>query len=409
MLINSLSKRLRYGFAVIGVFLILLPKINIISVSGQTAGLRIDDLVMFFLFLVYFFLVLKEGKINAGLGYVLFCVYIMISTLVIVISGRPANFLYCIRLVEYFIFFVFGWCCFGRINIVNVFWLIFLCNACIMTLQTLGFIGGFSSEGYASSIPGRPIGLTGGPWEVGFLINCAYAVFRLSSAKYKNIIFLLTFIFVLITGARMPTLTHIIIFFMFEFYESKNKLLSLIVYSIFLSVLLFFLLAFDNPVADRSSNLFSMNNIDVFRDFYNSITITDNFVEFPEFPVEQDADMSWLMRVSKWAYVIKTWISSLGYIFFGVGVGTWGTALDGGWLRLLTETGLFGLFMFCVFLRNLINVMHMGYILVAVFSINMFMIDIFISYKSMAALLFICGYFVSASSSVKIYENYNSR
>jgi len=165
-------------------------------------------------------------------------------------------------------------------------------------------------------------------------------------------------------------------------------------------------LSFSKSISDRSGNTFSTQNIQIFINSYDSILIRENLTEFPQFNYDDDAvDYSWFIRMTKWTYAIKFWVNSPLAWLFGVGPGTWGIALDGGILRLLTETGIIGFILFVRFLIKCISTNISIVFVVLALVISMLMIDIHISYKSMALLLFAVGYFFNKK--LQIIDNYS--
>jgi len=77
----------------------------------------------------------------------------------------------------------------------------------------------------------------------------------------------------------------------------------------------------------------------------------------------------------------------------GLGFGVFGPALDGGWLRLLVETGFLGLFAYARFLVNVAKKVPFGLYIAIATAINMMFIDMQLSYKGMALLLFLVGFY----------------
>ncbi len=77
----------------------------------------------------------------------------------------------------------------------------------------------------------------------------------------------------------------------------------------------------------------------------------------------------------------------------GVGAGSFGNALDGGWLRITTETGIIGLLLFVMFLMRVKRLSPTMSLCVIAFCINMLMIDIYMSYKVMSMMLLLAGYY----------------
>ncbi|WP_220527392.1 hypothetical protein [Klebsiella pneumoniae] len=74
-------------------------------------------------------------------------------------------------------------------------------------------------------------------------------------------------------------------------------------------------------------------------------------------------------------------------------VGSITNALDGGWLRITTETGIIGLLLFVMFLMRVKRLSPTMSLCVIAFCINMLMIDIYMSYKVMSMMLLLAGYY----------------
>lgn len=402
-----ISRKVDKVFFLLAVLLILLPKVNLVSFSGQTAGLRIDDFIISFFLLLFFMFFLEKKSVTNFDGYIYFIFFSFLSLVVCYSFGfLGGNLLYPIRLVEYLFFYVVGYYCISENYINKYLFFIFILNAFVMVLQYAGFVGGFASEGYNQEVSSRVIGLTGGPWEIGFLINIIFCYVGFNSSLSRKNVFLffcISFVFVLLTGARMPTVTHLILIGVYLIRFSRNKVLAILVTFILvfaLSLLLFFV---DNPVSERSIKLFSMDNLHLLFDLYDTVKISPQFYDFPSISVNKESDLSWLIRSSKWIYAIKQWMSSPITILFGVGPGFWGPALDGGWLRVLTENGVIGFLLFTYSLVKFYSNNLVCKIMFLAFFINMIMIDLYLSYKSMALFLLCMGYFKAVKN--RSYKN----
>lgn len=382
------------------VFLFFIPKVNLINFAGESAGIRVDDLVLFCVFSIMLggsiLSRTKSCKIERLFFGMLF-VFIA-SNLSNLIIFNQSNLFYSLRLLEYFVFFYIGYHFQERYSLSKLAWWILLINSAVMLLQFLGMIGGFSSEGFVLNASERVIGLTGGPWEIGALINFIFAILVLEKKQQLSgfqlaLIFLSTFWLVLLTGARMPALAHLALLGLAIFHRTQSKSAFTLRFFFALSLFLTFLVVVPNPVATRSENLFSIENVNEFSNFYDSIHTETKFQGFSEIELVDGADLSWLMRASKWAYAIKQWHGNAGFVLLGVGPGTWGIALDGGLVRVITETGLLGIIVFLALFRRIakLNLKMLGVVLA--FSINMLMIDVHMAYKVMSFLFFSAGFF----------------
>jgi hypothetical protein len=76
---------------------------------------------------------------------------------------------------------------------------------------------------------------------------------------------------------------------------------------------------------------------------------------------------------------------------FGVGPGTLGPALDGGWLRLVSETGAVGTVAFLFLMRKISNLSIACSMSVLALAVNMLMVDSQNAYKVMVFLFFLAG------------------
>src|SRR5271170_4687354 len=166
------------GIAIVGMLLLFTVKVNLISVSGESAGLRIDDVVLFFVGALIFatFILGTRTVLSRVEWWTLcgICMFLASNVINLMLFSRSQP-LYSLRFAEYFLFFYVGFYYARRHSLRLVCWWLLGANAVAMILQELGVIGGFSSEGFVSTAS-RAIGLTGGPWEVGALINFLYVI-----------------------------------------------------------------------------------------------------------------------------------------------------------------------------------------------------------------------------------------
>ncbi|GAB4007714.1 hypothetical protein GCM10028808_12090 [Spirosoma migulaei] len=382
----------------LGIILLFTPKVNLISFADQSAGIRIDDIIISCIagttFLLFSTIYKKKFSPLELLFYIFVFLGIFSNIINIVFNGQ-SNLLYSFRNVEYFVFFYIGYFSRTKITITKVSYIYILINGFVIFLQKFALIGGFRSEGYFDNVSTRPVGLTGGPWEVGTILMFALCVIIYVEVNInKKILFsILVLILLLITGARLPTLSYFIVIGALLFSKSKNKLFLILCVFFIVPLLLVFISQFNNPVIQRSANLFSYSNIDQFLHYYKSIKVESRFIDFPETPFDETSDMSWLYRISKWSFAIKYWLNSGVEYIIGLGPGIWGFALDGGWIRILTENGILASVVYIMFLMK-VSAMHSALkMIVITLAINMIMIDIHMAYKCMAFFFFAIGYF----------------
>jgi len=154
-----------------------------------------------------------------------------------------------------------------------------------------------------------------------------------------------------------------------------------------------------NPLSERSQKLFSTDNIGYLAAAYDLVPDNPRVEGFTEgWEVQamtgqdpDNGDASWLMRVFKWSAAVKLWLHDPVSLLFGIGPGTVGPALDGGWLRIVTETGIIGLVLSICLARTIWRISITLRIMLIAMAVNMLMIDIYISYKVMAFLMLTAG------------------
>jgi len=396
------SDNLRRTIIVLGVGLLFMPKVNIVSISGESAGIRIDDvllLVVFALFMAGVSLA-RKPQID-GIESIVFILIgsMLLSNLLNLLMFGRSSLLYSLRYVEYFMFFYIGQYFFAaRYSVARLLYAMLLFNAILMVLQGFYIIGGFTStRGFQEYV--RPIGVAGGPYEMGAMLNFSLAVFLFDRYEVGAVtlrIFLIacTLVLVVLTGARMPALAHIFLISYFCYLQSRNKTHFLRNATLVGGLLLLAIFLIPNPLTERSENLFSIANIAQFKDQYANANVPEEkFEDWPEIYIsDETADLSWLTRVARWIIAIKTWTNSPLAWFVGVGPGNWGPALDGGWLRVMSEWGLFGFSIFLVFLYRIARISRAMFAVVVALAINMLFIDIHIAYKAMSLFFFLSGY-----------------
>ena len=396
------SANLRRTIIVLGVALLFMPKVNIVSIAGESAGIRIDDVLLFAIFalLMAGVLLARKPTINEIESIVLILIGCMLlSNLVNLRMFGRSSLLYSLRYFEYFMFFYIGRYFFdARYSATRLLYALLLVNAILMVLQDFAIVGGFASAGFSQDVAGRPIGVTGGPWEVGAILNFSLAIFLFDRKEAAGVTSLFviacTSALVVMTGARIPALAHIFLLSYYVYLRAPNKTYLVGSAAFMLSVLLVAILLIPNPLTERSENLFSIANIEQFQDQYSKASVPDEkFEGWSEvYTPDEYSDLSWLIRLARWIIAIKTWTNSPLAWFVGVGPGNWGPALDGGWLRVMSEWGLLGLSIFLVFLYRIAQISRATFAMVVALAINMLFIDIHIAYKAMSLFFFLSGY-----------------
>lgn len=403
--------------------LLFLPKINLISMDAEeTAGLRIDDLILLFLgCLLMWAHALSHQKLYQVEGWILlitgFGVFSFLVNRLLVSFGilyMESKIFYSMRLLEYFLFFYIGAIAshyFSNRFIIQAF---FLWNLLFMSLQKLDLIGGFIFTGYHADVSGRVQGIASFPSEMGLLLNLifCYLVFddnrnsqwiKFFKSPFTTYVlqriyfyglFCLFGIFIIFTGNRISILA-LFICFLFRLKQdlsmrSLGSYISMMVLIPIVVLAIGFVITRTAGVYERSLDLFSWKNFDLFSLVWDKVDITQNPIGH-EVLESKDYDMSWWLRIHKWLFMTKTYIENPECYLQGLGPGYAGAALDGGLLRILTEYGLIGAFLFWKFFSCLSRINAQTKWMIVSFLINMIFFDAYLAYKTMSLLLFSCG------------------
>ncbi|MBN4067473.1 hypothetical protein JYU14_05255 [Simkania negevensis] len=414
--------------------LLFLPKINLLKIGGETAGLRIDDLFIFAAFCcILLGIILSKRPLQTIERYLIavvltsllsfFINYILYLAGYLITAG---NLLYAIRMIEYFTFFYTGTFLIQFFNFSRLIQWFIAVNAVIMVLQWFGVIGAFSHVGYIANTAHHSLGITAGHWEMGFILNLLYAVMLFSSHSRRFVhqylvvfqirrhsisinctkiaLFALFSLLILMTGSRsslatffLITLARLLLIPYWRIIVLGALLTTIIVATTYLANTSVEQLP-DSPmfaVLHRSQKLLQIENFTLVKQLLHTIdisqtTLTDNYIDLsldPDLPV----DLSLYIRLHKWAYVVLYLAAKPLCIFFGLGPGFCGPALDGGLLRLFAENGLIGGSLFFLFIYQGCKHSRALKAAFAVFLLNMVFIDIYLAYKAMSLFFILIG------------------
>lgn len=410
-------------------------KFNLIpGASDKTSGVRLDDFIIFLSF-IYFFLVKRRVVVTKEL--MLFFLFILVSLASVfynsILSSEVSiieGLLFSFRSLEYWVFMLFGYFLYEKSpnGVMKVIFIYFFYLAAVIILQKIGVIGAVSNFG-----GDRLSGNLGGPWELAQICSF-YCIFFLiltneKANKYKYF-FIVAFIFLFFSGSRVTLVGTVIVVALYLIYFSKINMKKVL--ALFLFIPLFFSLSllFKNimedgggpkkeSVIDRFDSFNVTEVFDYVGSFYSSIPIVEGREEFKDYNqryiksnINQfDGDASAYARFTRWILAYKTWGSQgLGQYFIGNSPGYYGYALDGNYLRILFETGLFGFVLFFTFIF---------YVLVNAFkSITLFyskllffytislvltalLIDIFFTYKAMLLFWLLYGASIRERSEIR--------
>jgi hypothetical protein len=386
--------------------LLFIPKINLIGLGDETAGIRLDDFVL----LVVAALLLADWIIKLdftvdpvpAVGLAAVAVFVVSNLL----NVGHSSFLYSLRLVEYLLFYWSGKSLVRfRYDFSFLVKLLIGLNCAFIILQFGGVIGGFAADGY-ESVVSRPFGLSANhPAEMGAMLNLLFAALVFGSRTATRFWYwcaLMTFC-IFITGSRTSLFAHCLLTLVYVYRNSRNRTDFVLRTTVISGALIAIVALVPNSASERSTELLSWQNVEAVRFLYDSIPVEKEFTGFVEGGASQDApedvDVSLYMRGFKWVHVVKIMFTASWTIWiFGLGPGALGPALDGGWLRLIAETGVVGTLAFLSLLRKMYRLSSSCSMAVLALAVNMLMIDSQNAYKVMAFLFFLVGAQVQASS-----------
>lgn len=402
--------------------LLFLPKINLLSVGGrETAGIRIDDVVLM-VFVVLFAwthfqlnrrLSTIEKWLFAIVGFSIFSFIVNKFLYEIGWIHVSGNLLYALRIMEYFSFFYIGLLAVDYVKPSVLIKSFIIWNCMIMVFQKAGLIGEFSMYGYNPSATYRPPGICSFPSEAGAVLNMlfCYLLFQpkiestkipfwpplarqIFDASYLYVLFVVFGLLTVITGSRIAIFAVAVIFL----YCVGKKMSWRTPWTIAISsaiilvggALLTSFIVENKDMIHRSKGLLSMKNVELISRVWDSVDVTrEPYVG--ETLGNRDTDMSWWMRIRKWCYVLKIYVMHPETYLQGVAPGFAFAGLDGGYLRILVENGIIGVFLFWNFFRCIAKKSPQLMAMVAAFAINMIFFDVYIAYKPMSLLFLVAG------------------
>jgi hypothetical protein len=411
---NYTLNKTNYKEVIILLFFILIsiPKINLISVEGESAGLRVDDIIIFASAFVLFYKN-KLIPMNIDRAFLIYYAFVFIALFSYLInrsfSDAPSLF-YVVRNVEYFMFFVAGTLLGKPSRLIQFLVTYFVIQVVIVILQYFLLFPAFSSTD--GMIFGYLSGTTGGPWELSTTLSLTAIVildYLLLNKKYSKafFMFLFTNLIFLFLGQRSPIVALFLVFVfsiylrvgIYKYLKSVKGMLIFITVPIFYYFFLIyqsqgFIFEKNDAMGRFALIISSKGGITTFIDYYNYIDVDSFRVPIGSWANLEHLDLSWVQRIEKWSYAIKTFVSMMPKsIFIGIGPGWSGPSLDSGMLRLFIEHGIIGTILFFAFLNEVFKKNRNAIFIILVLLLNMVFIDVNISYKVMALFLLIAGVF----------------
>jgi hypothetical protein len=423
------DRRTSFFLVIICLPLLFLPKINLVAFGNETAGFRLDDFILLGFFLVCFwanFSLRKslsdiEVTLFAIVGFSIFSCFINHILYAAHLIPVQASYFYSFRLLEYFLFFYIGILASQFLRIDSIVKAFFVWNLVLMLLQKLQIVGIFSVEGYIAKPDDRMLGIASFGSEIGLLLNLLFCflVFqdkkqpspryifvppelkRVLTTIYPYFLLLLFVFLVVLSGARMAILALFVSFLiclkdLVKWRSPSTFILPALTLAIGIALMVFALYN-ASGIVERSKGLLSFANIDLISTVWDNIAL--DYDPIGRESVRQgDHDASWWMRIHKWCYALKLYWLHPECWLQGVGPGFAMAALDGGFLRILTELGIVGCFLYGrLFYLIGIQTPQLRWMMIA-FLLNMVFFDVYLAYKPMSLLFLIVGHAYSSTA-----------
>lgn len=388
--------------------------------SSETAGIRIDDLILLFAGgLIVLARLLPEKRLSEiEISVLMLTLFALVSFFInrLLVADKililNAKIYYAVRLFEYFIFFYIGSFAAKYMSVPKVIRLFLLWNLLLMFLQKFNLIGGVTVVGY-NAVSDRVQGVASFPSEMGLILNLlfCYIVFSpegddnwsnlfpaflrsLVKKSYLYVLFCVFGVFVIFTGNRISILA-LLVCFLCKLKDRINfrSLGSMIIIPTVLTALVggsIYVMMQTESVYTRSMSLFSTRNFELAAIVWEKLDLNIDPIE-DSVVSSKNYDVSWWIRIHKWIYIMKTFVTNPECYLQGLGPGTAWSALDGGFLRIFVEYGLIGSLIFGWFFYLLYKINRQTKWMMIAFFFNMIFFDAYLAYKAMSFLLFSTG------------------
>lgn len=325
---STQNKRILSSYLII--FLLIVPKINIINISNYWQGIRIENLISLLL-LGLILINPKNYKFSNDYKFFLFCSFIFLSYAVGSISGVSPNMLVLVRVIEYGVFVIF----FSNSKldykkIIKFFKLLIIINLVISLLQYFELVGFFSSRGYQAPNYGlwSSSGIFSGSWESSFITSVLYFIIYQNDKKKINIYLVLTLIILFLAGTRgvlVPFLLSVIFLYLGKL---KINLYHLIIFSLVSYGFYYFTLKY-----------FALDVLLLFESFIRLVFFNQNI--FSDFSILPNEYYSWAIRLREWNADANLFNTNLFTNLFGTGYTN--IYYESFIIRILLANGIIGL------------------------------------------------------------------
>lgn len=435
-------------YILVFILLAIFPKINIIDIPGIHIGIRIEDLIILGYTIFIIVKLIKDKNINnysktlknIFLIFMIYFILCLVSTILGYIKGYISIYMgmfYLFRKLEYFMFIFIGYDFIKKSSnietnknkFIKTINFIVIIHFLICLLQMTGLIGSFDRSQYLSTlIQGRVCSTFNGAYEMtAFLLLLApiylYKIFSKKIDIFSSVIYLFMIGFmILISKSRTSLVIFLFLMLLMGIYYNKKYLKKiLLTFTISVSLLLVMIFGFDlldklglsrftdvdiKEMVEATKYAWENKNFEKYlktgqwyepSSYY--IDGTGNLV------MAVECDLSYFVRISHWCQLLDGFTKSP---IFGTGVSISQTAADGNYVRIISESGIFGFLLWgilqiyiikCLNKNNEINA-NTKFGLITLF-LGAIFIDVFEASKVMMSFYYILGFALAYNKKYK--------
>lgn len=383
---------------IVAVFGLYGVKINLLPFAGTS--FRPDD-ILIFLYCISILLITVKGvslPFPLPVQWMFWFVLWSLSSVVLNIQRTEIDFsqgvLFSLRNCEYAVFFFVGYFFHHYRYRFSGFIRYYLYYSILVSLLiTFDIMPGFSNfSNY------RLFSNTGGPYE--FAVISGFMVFYFIKAKMKSLGGAAA-IMLYFTLSRVTLVAALLILSL-----SRLRYFLIVGGAGIVAIVAVNVLSVDFNMIHRITMLADSQTLAVMElivDSAEGVTTSADYLDFAwgahvtTFLASLGGDVSSTIRLSRWMTLLYSTFDGPVSAFIGLGPSFASISVDGNYIRLLAETGIVGLVLYCCFLVSLIcfAVRSRDWILlqyVLLIMLSAVFIDVFAAYKIMMLLWFYYGY-----------------
>lgn len=410
------------------IVIIFFPKINLISISGSSAGIRIEDfLIVVWLFLSLRYNFLKKDKRTSTLCkiYLLFFCFCLISTFIGSFRGDIQFFtgiIYSLRKLEYFLFVYFGYYYYkdeedwNRVKRILKFSVIY--HFIIILLQSKGIIGAFEMGSFREDISGhRLCSMFNGPYEFSAYLLLLLPLFlHQMKENKKNLMYILIIaVCTYLSESRTSLVLFLVIIMLYYLKEQKVAIKK--VFVVFMSMTIVFFIYINLTKILTYLPRFDTLNLHEMITTTKYAWMNRNYELYSQsrkyyLVSGVNVDKSFNARISRDMTLLDGFLK---HPLLGCGLSIVMISADCNYVRLLVECGLIGIILYFICLKKIYGwvksksdslalVIKYGIISISLGSI---FIDLFEASKIMMIFWFIVGLFMKCECIKDNMEEHN--